>query len=119
MPTANDGLVYGPIWLSKGEKFRPTGAYIFLEARYKECQLQLKILRKEHKEIMTVIKKRKRRTMIGNDNNETGDDGQITSTEGTDKEDEKAYDTSSIQNKSLLSMTKKELKELKEVKAKI
>ncbi len=40
--------------------------------------------------------------MIGNDNNETGDDGQVTSTEGTDKEDEKVIDTSLIQNKSLL-----------------
>jgi len=117
MQTVNDGIIYGPIWLSKGEKFRPTGAYIFLETRYKECQVQLKILKKEYREILIVIKKRKRRTMIGNDNNETGDDGQITSTEGTDKEDEKVIDTSLIQNKSLLSMKKKELKELKEVNA--
>ena len=61
MKTADDGLVYGPIWLSKGERFRPTGAYVYLELRYKELQIQLKKLKKQHKELMIVSKKRQQK----------------------------------------------------------
>ena len=117
MKTADDGLVYGPIWLSKGERFRPTGAYVYLELRYKELQLQLKKLKKQHKELMIVIKKRQQKKMHEIDHNETGDDdGQDSSAENTDKEEDKVIDTSLIQDKSLLSMRNKEIKELKKVK---
>ena len=54
--------------------------------------------------------------MHGNDHNETGDDGQVSSAENTDKEEDKFIDTSLIQDKSLLSMTNKEIKQLKKVK---
>ncbi|CAF3985284.1 unnamed protein product [Adineta steineri] len=108
MQTANGEIIYGPVWLSKGEKYRPTGAYIFLETRYKECQTHLKILQKEYNEVMIVIKKRKRQTMI---DHETDDDAHVSTNEGTDKEDDKVIDVSTIQNKGLLSMKKKELKE--------
>ncbi|CAF1169688.1 unnamed protein product [Adineta ricciae] len=114
MQTVNDGIIYGPVWVSKGEKFRPTGAYVFLESRYKECQSQLKIYRAEYREIKTVIKKRQRRTMNGNEQSDTGDELRVSTTEGTDGEDEKDNHKTAVKNKSLLSMTKKELKELKE-----
>jgi tRNA(Ser,Leu) C12 N-acetylase TAN1 len=122
MRIANDGVVFGPIWLSKGERFRPTGAYSFLQSRYEEFQLQLKKIKKQYKEIIIIIKKRKRRTMIENDNNnnnETVDDGHDLSNEETDKEEnDKVIDISLIQDKSLLSMTKKEIEELQKVKKK-
>jgi hypothetical protein len=116
MKTANDGVVWGPIWLSKGERFRPTGAYIFLESRYKELQLQLKKLKKEYKQLMIIIiEKRKKKTVNYNESDDDG--GQNSSTEGTDKEEEdKINEISLIQDKSLLSMTKKEMRELKKVK---
>src|SRR5690349_18499502 len=113
METANDGILFGPIWVSKGERFRPTGAYIFLESRYKEFQIQLKKLKKEHKQLMIIInEKRKKKSM---NKNETDDDEQDSSTEETDKEEIR----SSIQDKSLLSMTMKEMKELQQVNKKI
>ena len=117
MQTVNDGIIYGPVWVSKGEKFRPTGAYVFLESRYKECQSQLKAYRAELREIKTVIKKRQRRTMNGNEQSDTGDELRVSTTEGTDGEDEKNNEKTAVKNKSLLSMTKKELKELKEVRS--
>ncbi|CAF0809708.1 unnamed protein product [Rotaria sordida] len=112
--TVHDECVFGPIWISKGERFRPTGAYSYLELRYKEFQLQYKKLKNHYKEIMIVIKTRKKRMMNENDNNEISDDEQISSTEGTDKEQNKNNDKSSIKDKSLLSMTNKELKESKQ-----
>jgi hypothetical protein len=115
MKTADDGIVYGPIWLSKGERFRPTGAYVYLELRYKELQVQLRKLKIQYREITIVIKKQQQRRMKGNDNNETGDDGHASSSENTDRED-KIIDTSSIEDKSLLSMSIKEIKEYKKVK---
>ena len=116
MKSADDGIVYGPVWISKGERFRPTGAYIFLECRYKEFHFQLKKLRKEHRQLLTIInEKRKKKPMNYNETDEDEDE-HLSSTEGTDKEEEKANDTSTIQDKSLLSMTKKELKEMKKVK---
>jgi hypothetical protein len=119
MKTANDEIIYGPVWLSKGERFRPTGAYIYLESRYKELQSKLKKLKKLKKEIKVsiIIKNRKKKPMIENDNNnETGDDGQISSTEGTDKDEEdKVIKSSSIENKSFLSMGTKEIEELQKV----
>ena len=116
METANGGVVYGPVWLSKGERFRPTGAYIFLETRTKELQLQLKSLKDKHKELMIVIKNRERRMQNRMDSNDTGDDRQGSSTENTDKDEEKVSDFSKVEDKSLLSMSKKERKELKQVK---
>jgi hypothetical protein len=116
MKAANDWIIYGPVWLSKGERFRPTGAYIFLESRYKEFQIQLKKLRKEHRELMIIIiEKRKKKPMNNNETDDDDDDEHISSAEGTDKEEEKPNDISSIQDKSLLSMTKKEIKEKKKV----
>ncbi|CAF2617983.1 unnamed protein product [Rotaria sp. Silwood2] len=112
--TVHDENVIGPIWISKGERFRPTGAYIYLELRYKEFQLQYKNVKKHYRDIMIVIKTRKQRTMKENDKNETSEDEQLSSTEGTDKEQNKTNDKSSIKDKSLLSMSNKELKEAKQ-----
>ncbi|CAF3012149.1 unnamed protein product [Rotaria sp. Silwood2] len=112
--TVHDENVIGPIWISKGERFRPTGAYIYLELRYKEFQLQYKNVKKHYRDIMIVIKTRKQRTMKENDKNETSEDEQFSSTEGTDKEQNKTNDKSSIKDKSLLSMSNKELKEAKQ-----
>lgn len=115
MKTANDGVVWGPIWLSKGERFRPTGAYIFLESRYKELQLQLKKLKKEYKQLMIIMnKKPKKKTVNYNESDDDG--GQNSSTEGTDKEEDKINEKLLSQDKSLLSMTKKEMSELEKVK---
>jgi len=114
MKIANDGIVYGPVWLSKGERFRPTGAYIYLELRYKELNVELKKYKKDYKELMIIIQTRQKRRMI-----EIGDDEQGTSTDETDKdEDDKVIDLSFIQDKSLLSMRKKEMKELQKVNKK-
>jgi hypothetical protein len=118
MKTVNDGIIYGPVWLSKGERFRPTGAYIFLECRYKEFQSQLKKLRKEHRELTIIINEKPKRKPMNNnemDDEEEEEDEHLSSTEGTDKEDEKMHDRLLIQDKSLLSMTKKEIKEMKKV----
>ncbi|CAF0848442.1 unnamed protein product [Rotaria sp. Silwood1] len=112
--TVHDDNVYGPLWISKGERFRPTGAYTYLELRYTEFQLQYKKLKKHYKEIRIVIKTHKQRRMIEDDDNETSGDEQISSTEGTDREQNKTNDKSSIKDKSLLSMTIKELKEAKQ-----
>ena len=119
LQAANDEVIVGPVWLSKGERFRPTGAYIYLELRCKELYLQLKKLKIHYKETMIAIKAREKRTMNEYDSNETTDDAQIPSTESTDKEERKILDTSSIQDKSLLSMSAKELKETKQVKGSI
>jgi hypothetical protein len=113
MKIANDGIVYGPVWLSKGERFRPTGAYIYLELRYKELNVQLKKCKQDYKELMIIIKTRQKRRMI----EIGGDDEQGTSTDETDKdEDDKVINLSFIQDKSLLSLRKKEMKELQKVK---
>ena len=116
MKTANNGIVYGPVWISKGERFRPTGAYVFLELRQKELQLQLKKLKIQYKEI-TIILKDKQQKKSTNVDETDGDDGEMfSSNEGTDNEEEKGKTSSAIQDKGLLSMTRKELKELKKVK---
>ena len=116
MKTAYNGIVYGPVWLSKGERFRPTGAYVFLEERCKELRLQLRKLRKQYRELTIIIKEKNKKKPANAD--ETDDDvgAYLSSTEGTDNEEEKTKTISSIQDKSLLSMTKKEMKELKKVK---
>lgn len=105
MKIANEGEVFGPIWLSKGERFRPTGAYVYLDSRYKELHIQLKKIKKEYKQLIIIINE-KRKKKSGTDNDKQG-----SSTEGTDKEDITLY----IQDKSLLSMTLKEIKELQKV----
>lgn len=115
MKTANNGIVSGPVWISKGERFRPTGAYVFLELRLKELQHQLKKLKSQHKEIMMIIKEKQQKKSTNVDETD-GDDGEMfSSNEGTDNEEGKSKTTSAIQDKSLLSMSRKELKEFKKV----
>ena len=117
MKTANDGITYGPVWLSKGERFRPTGAYIFLESRYKEFQVQLRKLRKEHRQLMIIINERRKKKAMHHHETDEDEDEHFSSTEETDEEEKhKVNDTSAIQDKSLLSMNKKEMKEMKKVK---
>jgi hypothetical protein len=118
MKAVNDVIIYGPVWLSKGERFRPTGAYIFLECRYKEFQSELKKLRKKHRELTKIMNEKPKRKPMNNnemDDEEEEEDEHLSSTEGTDKEGEKMNDISLKQDKSLLSMKKKEMEEMKKV----
>ena len=106
MATAQHGLITRPLWLSKGERFRPTGAYVFLQIRHEEFRLSLKKLKEEQREILAVIRKRKRQSMVGNGGEHTSSDGD------TDDDEEIKVE---IRNKALLSMTRQEMKQLKEV----
>lgn len=105
MPTAQQSSVTGPLWLSKGERFRPTGAYVFLETRHDEYCASLRKLKKQYNEVKTVIRRRRQRAMIGDEDTE----------ESSNKETDDEEKPVEIKDKSLLSMTKKELRDLKEV----
>lgn len=105
MPTAHQGLITGPLWISKGERFRPTGAYVFLQTRYEEFRVLLKKEKQEHREILAVIRRRKRQKMIGIEHESSNNDT-------TDDDDAQVE----IRNKGLLSMGRQEMKQLKEVK---
>ena len=116
MKAANNAVIYGPVWISKGERFRPTGAYAFLELRLKELQSQLKRLKAQQREIMIIIKEKQQKKATNVDETD-GDDGDFTtSNEGTDNEEEKNKTNSTIQDKGLLSMARKELREFKKVR---
>lgn len=116
MKVANYTVISGPVWISKGERFRPTGAYTFLELRLKELQSQLKKLKGQQREIMIVIKEKQQKKSNNVDETD-GDDGEFTtSNEGTDNEEEKNKTISTVQDKGLLSMTRKELRESKKVR---
>ena len=115
MKTANNGVVYGPVWISKGERFRPTGAYIFLELRQKELQHQLKNLKIQYKQILIIIKEKQQKKSTNVEETDGDDREMFSSNEETDNEEEKNKVISAIQDKGLLSMTRKELKELKKV----
>lgn len=102
MKIANDGEVYGPVWLSKGERFRPTGAYAYLYSRYEEIEIQLKKLRKDYKEIMIILNEKHKKKSGTDDEQGTSDE-----------------EVAKIQDKSLLSMSKKEIKDSQKVNKKI
>ncbi|CAF4223998.1 unnamed protein product, partial [Rotaria magnacalcarata] len=130
VPTTNDDYIYGPVWISKGERFRPTGAYIYLETRYQELNIQYKKIKIQYKEVILVMKEKQKTKHESDHNEETDDDGvdeQISSNEGTDKEKSKIKDKLSSKDKSLLSMSSKELKmfkqkleiQIKEIKSKM
>jgi hypothetical protein len=106
MPSVCHGLTIGPLWFSKGERFRPTGAYVFLQARYDEYRLLLKKIKNEHEDIMRVMRKRKQKTRIY-------EDDRLESTDEDTNNDEINLE---IQDKGLLSLTDKQIKRLKEVK---
>lgn len=108
MQSANTGLFYGPIWLSKGERFRPSGAYAFLAKRYKEYQILLKKQRVEFREVVFVIRSRQK----------PGDSGALerdSSLERTEDDEPKIKETASIKNKDLLSLNTREINEYREV----
>lgn len=108
MQSANTGLFYGPIWLSKGERFRPSGAYAFLVKRYKEYQILLKKQRAEFREVVFVIRSRQK----------PGDSGALerdSSLERTEDDEPKIKETASIKNKDLLSLNTREINEYREV----
>ncbi|CAF1619115.1 unnamed protein product, partial [Didymodactylos carnosus] len=59
------GLLIGPIWISKGERFRPTGAYTFLQIHLRETKEKLKETKLEQKRvrIFSNSKKRKKKNL--------------------------------------------------------
>lgn len=119
METVNNEYVCGPIWLSKGERFRPTGAYIYLELRYQELVIQHKKTKKHLKEINLVIKEKEREKQKGksdSENNDGTDEEQNSSNEDTNNEKSKIKDKLSGKDKTILSMTIKELKEFRKVR---
>ena len=108
MQSANTGLIYGPIWLSKGERFRPSGAYAFLAMRYREYQILLKKKRAVFREVMFVIRSRKK----------PGESGALerdSSLERTEDDEPKIRETASIKNKNLLSLNTREIDEYRAV----
>ena len=107
MFSVHHGDILGPLWITKGERFRPSGSYLFLDARYKEFRAQRKLFEAELREILYAIQKRQKRTMNGSDAE--------SSPERTDNDDGKSKENAPIRNKQLLSMSMKELKTLKEV----
>jgi len=113
MSTADDGLVYGPVWMSKGERFRPTGAYAYLELRLKELQQQLKNLKKDHRELTITLKDKSKKKTANTSETDDDDDvvHQLSSSETADKDE-----ISKVKDKSLLSMTKKELQAMETVR---
>jgi hypothetical protein len=100
--------MYGPIWLSKGERFRPSGAYEFLKKRYREYVIHLKKVRQEFREVIFIIRSRKK----PGDSDAVGRD---SSMERTDDDEPKIKETSSIKKKSLLSLNTHEITEHREV----
>ena len=67
MQTTKFGQVVGPIWLSKGERFRPTGAYEYLQIRHNEFRTSLKECKEEYKKVLNDIEKQQDSLRNAND----------------------------------------------------
>ena len=108
MQSAVTGLIYGPLWLSKGERFRPSGSYAFLKSRYNEYLIKLKKRRQEYREVVFVI-----RTL--HKNKESSARQRDSSLEKTDDDEPKIRETSSIKNKKIMSLNTREITEYRAV----
>ena len=105
MSSVHHGDILGPLWITKGERFRPSGAYLFLETRYKEFRAQLKVFKAELREISRALRKRQKRTMNDSGTGATVADDTESSPERTDNDDVKFKESSPIRNKKLLSLS--------------
>jgi hypothetical protein len=96
MKTLKNGTIMGPLWLTRGERFRPVGADIFLKTRQKEYRNHLKSLKKERRAIRLVLKQEHNYCFSGSDASED--------TASSDDADQEIID------KRYLSISLKELK---------
>lgn len=104
------GIIYGPLWISVGERFRPNGAYAYLQCRYQEYVSHLQKLKKAHSEVLTVMEDKMKKKHKGKRSDEDSDDS-------SNEDSKKKKD--GISNKALLSMKRNEIMEHREVSEEI
>ena len=101
MQHATEGTIFGPVWLTNGEPFRPVGAFEFLRNRHREFVSYRDERRAIHREVLLIIDERTKRKQRKDERSE----------------DESSDDELKIKNLELHSMNRRELDEYRQVKS--